>query len=190
LYLAAMTAITVFVIAVAYNQVIELFPSGGGGYKVATRLLGAHAGLVSGSALVVDYVLTIAISVASGVDALFSLLPPSVATLQLGLEVALTVLLLYLNLRGMKESIRFLLPIFIGFVVTHTLLIGYGGLGHGDALPSMIGRTRAGVWRPPCVDDRPDDRGIPSSGARPRMGRGRRAAPARLFAGRRDVHRH
>src|SRR5215471_6658915 len=50
LYLAAMTAVTVFVIAVAYNQVIELFPSGGGGYKVATSLLGPHAGLVSGCA--------------------------------------------------------------------------------------------------------------------------------------------
>src|SRR5215469_7922925 len=124
LYLAIATAVTVFVIAVAYNQVIELFPSGGGGYKVATRLLGARAGLVSGSALVVDYVLTIAISVASGVDALFSLLPPSLAGIKLGVELALTALLLYLNLRGMKESIRFLLPIFLGFVVTHTLLIG------------------------------------------------------------------
>ena len=54
LYLAAMTACTVFIIAVAYNQVIELFPSGGGGYKVASTLLGSHAGLVSGSALIVD----------------------------------------------------------------------------------------------------------------------------------------
>ena len=141
LYLAGMTAITVFVIAVAYNQVIELFPSGGGGYKVATRLLGAYAGLVSGSALVVDYVLTIAISVASGVDALFSLLPPSLGAFKLGLEVVLTGLLLYLNLRGMKESIRFLLPVFIGFVVTHTLLIGYGVVAHGDRLPAMIGQT-------------------------------------------------
>src|SRR6201987_788082 len=106
LYLAALTAVTVFVIAVAYNQVIELFPSGGGGYKVATRLLGAHAGLVSGCALMVDYVLTIAISVASGVDALFSLLPPALAAAKLGLEVVLTLLLVYLNLRGMKESIK------------------------------------------------------------------------------------
>jgi amino acid transporter len=141
LYLAAMTAVTVFVIAIAYNQVIELFPSGGGGYKVATRLLGDHAGLVSGSALVVDYVLTIAISVASGVDALFSLLPPWLGAAKIGLEVALTMLLLYLNLRGMKESIRFLLPIFLGFVATHTLLIGYGVLAHGDRLPAMIGQT-------------------------------------------------
>jgi amino acid transporter len=141
LYLAALTAVTVFVIAVAYNQVIELFPSGGGGYKVATRLLGAHAGLVSGCALVVDYVLTIAISVASGVDALFSLLPPSLGVVKLGLEVGLTLALLYLNLRGMKESIKVLLPIFIGFVLTHTALIVYGVLVHGDRLPSMIGNT-------------------------------------------------
>jgi amino acid transporter len=141
LYLAAATAVTVFVIAVAYNQVIELFPSGGGGYKVATRLLGSKAGLVSGSALVVDYVLTIAISVASGVDALFSLLPPSIGNIKLGAEVVLTGLLLYLNLRGMKESIKILLPIFFGFVVTHALLIGYGILAHGASLPAMIGQT-------------------------------------------------
>src|SRR5947199_8429456 len=89
LYLAIATGVTVFIIAVAYNQVIELFPSGGGGYKVASSLLGPYAGLVSGSALVVDYVLTISISMASGVDALFSLLPASIGGLKLGLEVAL-----------------------------------------------------------------------------------------------------
>src|SRR5450755_753686 len=141
LYLAAMTAVTVFIIAVAYNQVIELFPNGGGGYKVASSLLGSHAGLVSGSALIVDYVLTISISVASGVDALFSLLPPAFGSAKLGLEVLLTFLLLYLNLRGMKESIRFLLPIFIGFVVSHTVLILYGVLAHGDRLPGMVAET-------------------------------------------------
>ena len=141
LYLAAMTAVTVFVIAVAYNQVIELFPNGGGGYKVASSLLGSHAGLVSGSALIVDYVLTISISVASGVDALFSLLPPAFGGAKLGLEVLLTLLLLYLNLRGMKESIKFLLPIFIGFVLTHTVLILYGVFAHGDRLPGMVAET-------------------------------------------------
>src|SRR5512140_2915948 len=60
LYLAIATAFTVFVISLAYNQVIELFPNGGGGYKVATRLVGPYAGLVAGSALIVDYVLTFA----------------------------------------------------------------------------------------------------------------------------------
>src|SRR5713101_8454349 len=74
LYMAAATALTVFVIAVGYNQVIELFPSGGGGYKVATNLIGPYTGLVSGAALIVDYMLTIAISVASGADAVFRVL--------------------------------------------------------------------------------------------------------------------
>src|SRR5690349_2033337 len=59
LYVALATAITVFIIAIGYNQVIELFPSGGGGYKVASQLLGPYVGLVSGSALIVDYTLTI-----------------------------------------------------------------------------------------------------------------------------------
>jgi hypothetical protein len=140
-YLAALTAASVFVIALAYNQVIELFPSGGGGYKVATRLVGPRAGLVSGCALIVDYVLTIAISVASGVDALFSLLPASFASAKLGLELGLTLLLLYLNLRGMKESIRVLIPIFLGFVVTHALLIVYGVAVHAGRLPIVLAET-------------------------------------------------
>src|SRR5437763_6703913 len=67
---------TIAVLCVSYRQIIELFPSGGGGYLVASKLLGPTAGVVSGSALLVDYVLTIALSIASGADALFSLLPP------------------------------------------------------------------------------------------------------------------
>src|SRR5215468_8549032 len=118
LYLALATAITVFIIAVAYNQVIELFPSGGGGYKVATTLIGPYAGLVSGAALIVDYALTIAISVASGVDALFSLLPLEFQGLNLGVEVVITLALMVLNLRGVKEPLHLLVPIFLGFVLT------------------------------------------------------------------------
>ncbi|HEY6095856.1 MAG TPA: APC family permease [Gallionellaceae bacterium] len=141
LYLALATALTVFIIALAYNQVIELFPSGGGGYKVATRLLGARAGLLSGAALIVDYVLTIAISVASGADALFSLLPASAHFLKFGSEIALLIVLIVLNLRGMKESIKVLLPIFLGFFITHALLIGYGISAHAEGLPQLIPAT-------------------------------------------------
>src|SRR5947209_11657026 len=75
LILAAFMAVTVFVISASYSQIIELFPTGGGGYLVATRLLGRYLGLVCGSALLVDYMLTIAISIASGADAIFSFLP-------------------------------------------------------------------------------------------------------------------
>jgi len=138
LFMALATAATVFIIALAYNQVIELFPTGGGGYRVATRLIGARAGLVSGAALIVDYVLTIAISVASGVDALFSLLPAAVGHFKLAAELLLVAMLLVLNMRGMKESIRLLLPIFIGFCVTHLLLIVYGVLGHSQGLSLVV----------------------------------------------------
>jgi amino acid transporter len=141
LYLAVATAFTVFVISLAYNQVIELFPNGGGGYKVATRLVGPYAGLVAGAALIVDYVLTIAISAASGVDALFSLLPAVHQVVKLEAAVAVVVLLIYLNLRGMRESISLLAPIFIGFCVTHFALIGYGIWAHEEGLALEFQQT-------------------------------------------------
>jgi len=145
LYLALATAATVFLIALAYNQVIELFPTGGGGYRVATRLLGPWAGLVTGSALLVDYVLTIAISVAAGVDALFSLMPVALHSYKLGAGLAIVTALLLLNLRGMKEAIRVLLPIFLGFIVTHGVLIAWGILAHARefsrVIPEMISDT-------------------------------------------------
>ena len=145
LYLALATAATVFIIALAYNQVIELFPTGGGGYRVATRLVGPIAGLVTGAALLVDYVLTIAISVAAGVDALFSLMPLALQHYKLGAGLAIIAALLLLNLRGMKEAIKVLLPIFLGFIVTHALLIAYGILAHAGefarVVPAMVSDT-------------------------------------------------
>lgn len=141
LYVAIATAVTVFIIALAYNQVIELFPSGGGGYKVASQLLGSQAGLVSGAALIVDYVLTIALSVASGTDALFSLAPYDLYAYKFATEMGIIFLLIALNLRGMKESIKFLLPIFLGFVIVHTVLILYGIFSHPLALPTIVNDT-------------------------------------------------
>ncbi len=141
LYIAIATAITVFVISLGYNQVIELFPSGGGGYKVATQLLGPHIGLVSGAALIVDYVLTIAVSAASAMDAFFSLLPISFLAYKLVAEVALIFVLILLNMRGMKESIKFLMPIFLGFFVIHISLITYGIFAHHKGLLLIVPKT-------------------------------------------------
>src|SRR5215831_4972528 len=73
--LALATALTVFIISYGYSRIIEQFPSGGGGYLVASKLLGPRVGVLSGAALLVDYVLTITISIASGADAIFSFLP-------------------------------------------------------------------------------------------------------------------
>lgn len=141
LYLAIATAVTVFIIAMAYNQVIELFPTGGGGYRVASRLVGPYMGLIAGCALVLDYVLTIAISVAAGVEALASLLPLGFHPYKLAAEAVFIGLLIILNLRGMKEAIRILLPIFLGFVLTHFLLIVYGIFAHASYLPDLVPHT-------------------------------------------------
>src|SRR5579884_1362996 len=77
-FVALAIMITIAAICVSYSQIIALFPSGGGGYLVASKLLGPGWGVVSGCALLVDYVLTVTISVASGADALFSILPETV----------------------------------------------------------------------------------------------------------------
>ncbi len=134
LLLALATAFTVGVIAYAYSKIIEHFPYGGGGYIVATHMLGEGAGVVSGSALIVDYILTIAVSITSCVDALFSYVPPQLARLKVPAAAALIVLLVILNIRGVRESILVLAPIFGAFVVFHVLLLGYGIGGHLDEI--------------------------------------------------------
>ncbi len=96
--LAAATALTVFIISMGYSRIIEEFPHGGGGYLVASKLLGAHIGVVSGSALLVDYILTIAVSIVAAGDALFSLMPVEWQFLRLPLTAAVIVVLTMLNI--------------------------------------------------------------------------------------------
>jgi len=147
IFLALATGFTVFLLAAVYTQVIELFPNGGGGYRVATSLLGPKMGLSSGGALLVDYVLTIAISAAAGVDAVFSMLPIEWQPYKLITSCLVVCLLIYMNLRGVKESIKVLMPIFIGFIVTHAILIIAGVVGHseglGDIMPQAIEETNS-----------------------------------------------
>lgn len=139
--LALLMAVTVFVISASYSHIIELFPTGGGGYLVATKLLGPRVGLVSGSALIVDYMLTITISVASAGDQIFSFLPASIYGTKLAVEFVLIFLLLYLNLRGTKESVLFLLPIFLCFVVAHIFAISLGIAPKAAEIPVVASTT-------------------------------------------------
>jgi len=149
LYLALMTAVTVITISASYSQIIELFPTGGGGYVVATKLLGPIFGLISGCALVVDYMLTISISISSGVEAVLSFLPPAFFAYKLTFILVITLLLVLLNLRGVKESVATLTPIFLFFFVSHVGLILYGILSHVSATPTLfvdtIRETRQGI---------------------------------------------
>jgi amino acid transporter len=135
--LAALVVLTVVTLSASYSRIIEKFPAGGGGYIVTSTLLGKWPGLVCGCALVVDYVLTITISVASGVDQIFSFLPQDWQPLKLLAAVAVLSLLVILNLRGVKESILILLPIFVAFLVTHLVVIAaafFRNLDHAKEL--------------------------------------------------------
>src|SRR3989338_1974756 len=125
LFIAGASVLTVFLISSSYAQIIELFPSGGGGYVVASKLLSPNVGMVAGCALLVDYVLTITISIASGADAFFSFLPPEWLGLKLHLAVLGVTVLTVMNLRGVKESVTVLTPVFLIFVVTHLFVVVY-----------------------------------------------------------------
>jgi amino acid transporter len=126
IFLAVATALTVFIISYTYSKIIERFPHGGGGYIVATHTLGKSAGVVSGSALLIDYILTITVSLAACGDAIFSFLPIEFHTYKLLFKTSLIFILIILNLRGLKESITVLAPIFVLFIATHVFLLGYG----------------------------------------------------------------
>ncbi|MBV8880092.1 MAG: APC family permease, partial [Planctomycetaceae bacterium] len=123
-FLALATVVTVSILSAAYSATIQAFPSGGGGYTVASKTLGRVLGMVCGCALVLDYVLTVAISVASGADAIFSFLPPEWHGWKYTAVIAGVALLMIMNFRGVKDSILVMLPIFILFLVTHAVLIG------------------------------------------------------------------
>ena len=143
-FLAVATALTVAVISYAYSRIIEHFPYGGGGYIVATHMIGEKAGVVSGCALIVDYILTIAVSITACVDALFSYLPSDFERFKIPAASALIMVLIILNIRGVKESIAVLAPIFITFIITHILMLGYGIFSHLGALGKTVSSFHTG----------------------------------------------
>jgi amino acid transporter len=136
------TAFAVIIISYAYSRIIEHFPHGGGGYIVASHTIGRNVGVVSGSALLVDYMLTITVSVASCGDAIFSFVPLQYHGLKLSFVIFLILVLVVLNLRGVKESISILAPIFAAFVITHIILIGYGLFSHASQMTPLIHGVR------------------------------------------------
>jgi amino acid transporter len=141
IFVALGTGITIFIIAASYSHIIELFPSGGGGYLVASKLLSPKLGLISGCALLIDYVLTITISIASGADAIFSFLPHSWLNYRLEFAVFGVLILLILNLRGIKEAVIPLVPVFLLFVFTHLFAILYAIITHAIKFHEVYSAT-------------------------------------------------
>ena len=140
-FIALASVLTIIVICASYSQLIEAFPAGGGGYVVASKLVSPSAGVVAGCALIIDYVLTIAVSIASGADALFSFLPSPWLRYKFVATMAGVIVLVLLNLRGVKESVLVCLPIFSVFIVTHTFAIAYALITHVGGMSGVVSAT-------------------------------------------------
>ncbi|MFY9234267.1 MAG: APC family permease [Fimbriimonadaceae bacterium] len=132
--------VLIIVVASSYYQTIHAYPKGGGSYRVSTENLGPLAGQIAGASLLIDYVLTVAVSVSSGVLAIVSMMPSSQPyVVEMG--VAAIAIVGVLNLRGAKESgIVFAIPTY-SFVVLILVLIGYGifrGIGEPMIAPKVF----------------------------------------------------
>ncbi|ASR36113.1 DNA-binding protein [Prauserella marina] len=117
-WVAMAVVVLLAVVVLSYRQVVQAYPSGGGSYEVASRNLGRSAGLVVAGALLVDYIMTVAVSVAAGVDNVISAIP-ELNAYRVPLNIALIVVLTAVNLRGVRESGRaFAVPtyLFVGCV--------------------------------------------------------------------------
>jgi len=155
-WVAAGVVVLLAVVVLSYRQVVQAYPSGGGSYEVVAENLGAGAGLVVAAALLVDYIMTVAVSVASGVDNIISAVPglnPYRVAINLGFVVFLTAM----NLRGMRESGRtFAIPTYgfvVGVVVMTLVGLGQTVFGHAPVAesahyqihPEQVGLSGAAV---------------------------------------------
>ena len=112
-WVATAVVVVLVVVVLSYRQLVKAYPSGGGDYEVARTNLGEVPGVVVASALLVDYVLTVAVSVASGIDNIISAFPV-LASWRVGLAVACVVLIIVVNLRGVREASRaFAVPTYL-----------------------------------------------------------------------------
>ncbi|MFD9928644.1 APC family permease [[Kitasatospora] papulosa] len=135
-WIAVAVVVLMFTVVASYRQNVRAYPSGGGDYEVATTNLGPKAGLTVASALLVDYVLTVAVSISSGVENLGSAIP-FVVEHKTACAVGAIVLLTLMNLRGVKESGKlFAIPtyLFVAGVFAMILWGAFRGLGLGDTM--------------------------------------------------------
>ncbi|CAH0139739.1 APC family permease [Microbacterium sp. Bi128] len=132
-WVAVAVVVLLIVVVLSYRQLIKAYPSGGGDYEVASKNLGEVPGVVVAAALLVDYVLTVAVSVASGVDNIISALP-ELNPFRVEIAVGFVILIVIVNLRGVREaSSVFAIPtyLFIGSVGV-MIVVGLGRALFGD----------------------------------------------------------
>ena len=123
--IAAFVIILLISLTLSYRQIIHAYPHGGGAYVVSSENLGKNAGLISGGSLLIDYMLTVAVSVSAGAEAITSAVPALYGH-QVAISVTIVLLLMMLNLRGLRESASFLLFPVYTFILVISLLIVVG----------------------------------------------------------------
>jgi amino acid transporter len=158
-YIVPISASIIVLLAIvyfSYRQTIEAYPTGGGSYTVATENLGVFPGLLAASALMIDYVLTVAVGISAGVGALVSALPRLLPH-TLGMCLLILVIITFINLRGLRQAgIIFIVPTYL-FILSLLGVIGFGLLktivagGHPIPVempppPALHTASAASVW--------------------------------------------
>ncbi len=137
-WVATAVVVLLIVVVVSYRQLIKAYPSGGGDYEVASKNLGEVPGVVVAAALLVDYVLTVAVSVASGVDNIISAIP-EIDPFRVELAVGFVILIVIVNLRGVREaSLVFAIPTYV-FIASVVVMV-------------VVGLTRTALGDPPIAE--------------------------------------
>lgn len=118
-------ALLLVTVVTSYRQTVRAYPSGGGAYRVSKENIGTYAGLLAAAALLLDYVLTVSVSITAGVDAIVSAFPPA-EHVKVQIAIAFILFVTLMNLRGVKESgTLFAIPTY-GFVLSIFVLLGTG----------------------------------------------------------------
>lgn len=123
--IAAFVIILLVSLTLSYRQIIHAYPHGGGAYVVSSENLGRNAGLISGGSLLIDYMLTVAVSVSAGAEAITSAVPALYGH-QVAISIFIVLLIMMMNLRGLRESASFLMVPVYTFIAVITILIAVG----------------------------------------------------------------
>lgn len=123
--IVAFVIILLISLTLSYRQIIHAYPHGGGAYVVSSENLGRNAGLLAGGSLLVDYMLTVAVSVSAGAEAIISAIPALYGH-QVAISIGIVILITLMNLRGLRESASFLMLPVYSFIAIITLLIVVG----------------------------------------------------------------
>ncbi|PIO83134.1 amino acid permease [Loigolactobacillus backii] len=147
--IAAFVLILLTSLILSYRQIIHAYPQGGGAYIVSSENLGTYPGLIAGGSLLVDYMLTVAVSVSAGTEAIISAVPALYGN-QVGIAIIIVVLITAMNLRGLRDSASLLMiPVYL-FVVVITIMIltGLAKISTGSLAfhaTSLVGAAVPGI---------------------------------------------